>query len=95
MACHVGRNSRLDDQLAEPGFLDIDDRVTGSTVRVGGGREPEHSGGAAGADPSASAGDERCPFPAGHGTHAFSLSTRAGPSLSPPRNDSPPAKQLP
>ena len=51
--------------------------------------------GPAGADPSTSAGDETCPFPAGHGTHAFSLSTRDGPSLSPPRNDSPPSKQLP
>ena len=49
MSCHGGGNNRLDDQLAEPGFPNIDDSVMGSLVRVGrgGGRGPEHPGGAA------------------------------------------------
>ena len=46
MACHGGGNNRLDDQLAEPGFPDIDDYGMGPLVRVGrgGGRGPEHLG---------------------------------------------------
>ena len=46
VACHGGRNNRLDDQLAETGFPDIDDPVMGPPVRVGrgGGRGPEHPG---------------------------------------------------
>ena len=35
MACHGGRNNRLDDQLAEPGFPEIEDHGMGSLVRVG------------------------------------------------------------
>ena len=43
VACHGGRNNRLDDQLAEPGFPNIDDPVMGPPVRVGrgGGRGPD------------------------------------------------------
>ena len=35
VACHGGRNNRLDDQLEGPGFPDIDDPVMGPPVRVG------------------------------------------------------------
>ena len=50
VACHGDGNNRLDDQLAAPGFPDIDDPGMGPLVRVGrgGGPWPEHSGGAGG-----------------------------------------------
>ena len=38
MPCHRGRNNRLDDQLAEPGFPDIDDHVMVLTGPSGKGR---------------------------------------------------------
>ena len=50
MASHGGGNNRLDDQLAEPGFSDVDDHVMDPLARVGrgGGPGPEHPGGGAG-----------------------------------------------
>ena len=87
MACHGGGNNRLDDQLAEPGFPDIDDPVMGSPVRVErcGGRGPRHLG-----------WWREMPIPLSpREPMLLPLSTRAGPSLSLPRNDSPPAKRLP
>ena len=87
MACHRGGNNRLDDQLAEPGFPDIDDYGMGPLVRVGrgGGRGPEHLGWWR-EMPIPGPTMERMPLP---------LSTRAGPSLSPSRNDSTAAKAAP
>ena len=71
MACHGGGNNRLDNQLAEPGFPEIEDHGMGSLVRAGRGGErwPEHPGGAAGNSqaPRLVAGDARSR--AGPGTH--------------------------
>ena len=72
VACHGGGNNRPDDQLAqlaEPGFPAIDDHGMGPVGR-GGGRGPEHLGGAAGNSqaPRLVEGD---PYSrAGYGTHA-------------------------
>ena len=75
VACHGGGNNPLDDQLAEPGFPEIEDPGMGSLVRVGrgGGPWPEHPGGAGGNSqaPRLVAGDARsqgllwksCSFP--------------------------------
>ena len=50
VACPGGRDNRLDDQLAEPGFSNIDDHGMGPPVPAGrgGGRGPEHPGGPVG-----------------------------------------------
>ena len=46
VACHRSRNNRLDDQLAEPSFPDIDDHVMSPSGKRR--RGPEHLGGPAG-----------------------------------------------
>ena len=102
MSCHGGRSNRLDDQLAAPGFPDIDDHVMGSLARVGRGdrrcpplpssplriRQPQL--------PGTSAGGGRCSIP-GPAVEIMllPLSTRAGPSLSSSGNDSTAAKAAP
>ena len=74
MACHGGGSNRLDDQLAGPGFPEIDDHVMGPPVRVGRGgwRGPEHLGGAAGNSQAPRLVEGDAYSRAGYGNHALS-----------------------